>query len=324
MLESAKQPSKKPRQTVPSRCMRSSMPMPRRMRSHRTIISGRYKPLKPDAYSRGKAKYKVPPPASSQTSLPSQTGPMVRITVRRSWSVLAMNRCSTPAPRSKPSRTTYAVIIIATSQNHMKSIRRFLLRYRIRIAGIQVLSGRARAVRDLAIDEHQKQDCQHGVKAHEAEQGKQPVAGMNVFRIALAGAHESVDQPGLAANFRGHPAGGVGDIRQRQAEHDDPEQPARFIQLSSPQQERSRSHYGDEDRPQSGHDVIAVIQQRDIRGPLVLRKLIQAFDLGSTGAVNQEAQDLVDNQRIVNALMLFVRLAQDYHGRAIFSLEQAF
>src|SRR6478609_7540205 len=123
---------------------------------------------------------------------------MVRITVRRSWSVLAMNRCSTPAPRSKPSRTTYAVIITATSQNQMKSIRRFLLGYRIRIAGIQVLSVRARAVRDLAIDEHQKQDCQHGVKAHEAEQRKQPVAGMNVFRIALAGAHESVDQPVLA------------------------------------------------------------------------------------------------------------------------------
>src|SRR6476646_3051266 len=191
MLESAKQPSKKPRQTVPSRCMRSSMPMPRRMRSHRTIISGRYKPLKPDAYSRGKAKYRVPPPASSQTSLPSQTGPMVRITVRRSWSVLAMNRCRTPAPRSKPSRTTYAVIITATSQNHMKSIRRFLLGYRVRIAGIHVFSDCARAMRDLTIDQHQKQNRQHGVKSHEAEQRKQSVTGMNVFGVALTGAHES-------------------------------------------------------------------------------------------------------------------------------------
>src|SRR6478672_11503023 len=126
---------------------------------------------------------------------------MVRITVRRSWSVLAMNRCSTPAPRSKPSSTTYPVIMTATSQNHMKSIRRFLLGYRVRIAGIHVFSDCARAMCDLAIDQNEKQDCQHGVKTHEAEQRKQSVAGVNVFRIALAGAHESVNQPGLAANF---------------------------------------------------------------------------------------------------------------------------
>src|SRR6267142_6148086 len=172
---------------------------------------------------------------------------MVRITARRSWSVLAMNRCRTPAPRSNPSSTTYAVIMIATSQNQMKSIRRFLLRYRDRIAGIDGVNGCGRAMRDLAIDQNEKQDCQHGVKSHEAEQGKQSVAGMDVFRIARAGAHESIDQPGLAANFGGHPAGGVGDIRQRQAEHDDPEYPARFIQLPAPQQECSRGHYSDED-----------------------------------------------------------------------------
>src|SRR5438270_13219874 len=139
---------------------------------------------------------------------------MVRITVRRSWSVLAMNRCRMPAPRSKPSRTTYAVIMIATSQNHMKSIRRFLLRYRDRIACIDrrfMLCDRAMS--DFAIDQHQKQNRQHGVKSHEAEQRKQSIAGMNVFRVALAGAHQSIDKPGLAANFGDHPSGGIGDLR---------------------------------------------------------------------------------------------------------------
>src|SRR5579871_5871163 len=111
-----------------------------------------------------------------------------------------MNRCSTPAPRSKPSRTTYAVIITATSQNHMKSIRRFLLGYCVRLAGIHVFSDCGRAMCDLAIDQHQKQNRQHGVKSHEAKQRKQSVTGMDVFRVALAGAHKSIDKPGLAAN----------------------------------------------------------------------------------------------------------------------------
>src|SRR5947209_9796665 len=107
-----------------------------------------------------------------------------------------MNRCRMPAPRSKPSRTTYAVIMIATSQNHMKSICRFLLGYRDRIARID---GRfilcARAVSDLAMDQHQKQDRQHRIKSHEAEQRKQSVDGMNIFRVTLTGTHEYIDQP---------------------------------------------------------------------------------------------------------------------------------
>src|SRR5258708_3845737 len=133
----------------------------------------------------------------SQTSLPSQTGPMVRITVRRSWSVLAMYRCNTPAPRSKPSRTTYAVIMIATSQNQMKSMGRFLLRYGDRIAGINggFMLG-TRAMRDLAVHQHQKQNRQHGIESHEAEQGKQSVAGMHILGITRWRAHESKNQPG--------------------------------------------------------------------------------------------------------------------------------
>src|SRR6185437_8757686 len=134
-----------------------------------------------------------------------------------------MNRCRIPAPRSKPSRTTYAVIMIATSQNHMKSIRRILLRYRDRIACIDVLSVCARAVSDLTSDQHQKQDRQHGVKSHEAEQRKQSAACMDVFRVALSRAHESINQPGLPANFSRHPSRRVGNVWERKVKHDDPE-----------------------------------------------------------------------------------------------------
>src|SRR6478672_11101353 len=123
---------------------------------------------------------------------------MVRITVRRSWSVLAMIRCRTPAPRSKPSSTTYAVIITATSQNQMKSMMRYLLHRRDRIpCRDRAFRSRRRAMRDLAVYQHQKQNGQHGVQPHETDQSEQAVAGMNIFRIAFRGAHEAIDQPGL-------------------------------------------------------------------------------------------------------------------------------
>ncbi len=56
------------------------------------------------AYTFGKAAKMAPPPSRSQTSLPSQTGAMALMTVRRSVSSFATQVCSMPTPRSKPSR----------------------------------------------------------------------------------------------------------------------------------------------------------------------------------------------------------------------------
>ena len=44
------------------------------------------------------------PATISHTSLPSQYGPMLLMATRRSRSVLPTTPCSTPTPRSKPSR----------------------------------------------------------------------------------------------------------------------------------------------------------------------------------------------------------------------------
>src|SRR5512142_2109196 len=116
-----------------------------------------------------------------------------------------MIRCRTPAPRSKPSSTTYAVIITATSQNQMKSMIRYLLRHRDRIT-CRDCAFRAgdRTMRDLTIHQDQKQNGQHGVQTHEADQSEQAVSGMNIFRIAFGSAHESVDQPWLPPYFSRH------------------------------------------------------------------------------------------------------------------------
>src|SRR5690242_3513244 len=105
---------------------------------------------------------------------------MVRITILRSWSVFAISRCSMPAPRSNPSSTTYAVIIMATSQNQVKSMF-ILLDGGDGYSAVDIGAGGHWAVGDLTIDQNQEKDCQHGVEPHKAEQREQAVSGMHVF-----------------------------------------------------------------------------------------------------------------------------------------------
>ena len=45
------------------------------------------------------------PPTISQTSLPSQMGPIELTAIRRSDSVFPTKECSIPTPKSKPSST---------------------------------------------------------------------------------------------------------------------------------------------------------------------------------------------------------------------------
>ena len=60
----------------------------------------------------------MPAPATiSQTSFPSQNGPMVLMATRRSTSVLPTTACKAPTPRSKPSRTKNPVQKMARTEN---------------------------------------------------------------------------------------------------------------------------------------------------------------------------------------------------------------
>lgn len=56
------------------------------------------------AYHSGKAAKVAPPAVSSQTSLPSQTGPIVLIRTRFSVRSRASSLVRMPTPKSKPSR----------------------------------------------------------------------------------------------------------------------------------------------------------------------------------------------------------------------------
>ena len=74
------------------------------------------------------------------------------------------------------------------------------------------------ALGQFALHEEEEEHAQQRVEAHEAQQGEERVAAGDARRVAVGGAHEAIDQPGLAAQFRRHPAGGVGDEGEREAE----------------------------------------------------------------------------------------------------------
>src|SRR5579863_6341781 len=93
---------------------------------------------------------------------------------RRAWrsdSFRARKRWSTPAPRSKPSRTTYATIMTATSQNQMNPIFLLLSLAVLRSGRVDGLSGGVhfRSVMDFAVHQYCEQKSQQGVKSHETQ-----------------------------------------------------------------------------------------------------------------------------------------------------------
>ena len=69
------------------------------------------------AYQPGKAAKITAPATISHTSLPSQTGPIVLTSTRRSRSLRPMNECSMPTPKSNPSSTKKPTQKMATMTN---------------------------------------------------------------------------------------------------------------------------------------------------------------------------------------------------------------
>src|ERR1035441_18681 len=114
-----------------------------------------------------------------------------------------------PAPRSKPSRTTYIAIMTATRQNQVVCMSE------PRPRGGGRFQYALRAFVDCAIDQEQEENREDGVDAHETDQGEEGIAGGDVRGDAGRCAHDAVDQPRLAAHFGGDPSGGGRDVRKR-------------------------------------------------------------------------------------------------------------
>ena len=87
--------------------LRHSRPTTRIIKDTSTRNNGRYIPENIVAYHSGNAANSAPPATISHTSLPSQTGPMVRMIVFLAAESLPMNGAKIPTPKSKPSRRKY-------------------------------------------------------------------------------------------------------------------------------------------------------------------------------------------------------------------------
>jgi hypothetical protein len=89
-----------------------------------------------------------------------------------------------------------------------------------------------------------------------------------------------------------------------------PQYPAALEQRAAPQQDRRSPHHQHEERPEARHDVVAEIQQRDVRRPLILWELVEPLHRRRRRAVDEKAQRTVDDEGVVDALMLGVRLTE--------------
>jgi hypothetical protein len=156
------------------------------------------------------------------------------------------------------------------------------------------------------LNEHDKQNREQRVHAHESQQGKQTVAAGDVFGVALRGSNQPIDYPRLASHFRRHPPGGVGNVWKRKTEQQRPQNPAGLKQLPAPEQKCSDRHNEYEIRAQSGHDVVAVKQERQGFWPLIARKLVQALHFSFRGPIDQETQDVTYHDGIVAGLALLI------------------
>src|SRR6185312_9599695 len=106
---------------------------------------------------------------------------MLLRTTARSSGVRATHFEMAPTPRSKPSNTTYATNMIATSTNQnvtmvvSSSLGRFAKRGRGRITRLRRLM--REPARDHPGHQQHERDRQQRVQPHEPEQREQPVAG---------------------------------------------------------------------------------------------------------------------------------------------------
>ncbi len=110
--------SQKSRHRWRSTWLRYSNDTPRSSRASRMTTKTGYMPLNSAPYQTGKVENITPAAAMTQTSLPSQNGPIVPVRARSSASVRASSGRRMSTPKSKPSRRKYSVKVSATSQNH--------------------------------------------------------------------------------------------------------------------------------------------------------------------------------------------------------------
>src|SRR5215813_2935343 len=104
---------------------------------------------------------------------------------------------------------------------------------------------RARAVSDLPHDQEEKENAEPEVEPAEPDQREEHGSRVHGGTAAGAGPEEAVHEPGLSAQLGGDPSCGVGDVRQRKRDHEDPQHEPMALEPSLPGEhhaDRSEEH----------------------------------------------------------------------------------
>src|SRR5690348_3145962 len=94
---------------------------------------------------------------------------------------------------------------------------------------------------DLVRDEEQEENAEHEIKTCKPDQREERVAGVNVRARALCRSQETVNEPWLSSELRGHPSGRRRDVRKWKREHQHPERGPRRLESSAPLEELRKS-----------------------------------------------------------------------------------
>ena len=90
-------------------------------------------------------------------------------------------------------------------------------------------------------------------------------------------AHQMINNPRLASDFGGEPAELVGDLRAEHGEHQNPQQPAPFVQRAVAEIKKSQGRDGNHGEADAHHAVEKQERRRD-RRTVFRGEIIQADD----------------------------------------------
>ncbi len=139
----------------------------------------------------------------------------------------------------------------------------------------------------LAHHQHYVEEAHDQIHPREPYEREEHATRGDEGRYTFRGAEEPVGEPGLAAELGREPSCCVGDKREGYGEHQDPEHPTRSVKAAPPKQEGRHHHDGYEDGSQADHDMVAVVEERDVIRPVLLGEGLEALHLGVPVLVDQ-------------------------------------
>src|SRR3954451_10442236 len=251
-----------PRQRADATFSPNSNEAPRAISATSTSSSARYRPENSVAYQAGKAANIAAPATISQTSLPSQNGPIAFRAVWRSRSSRPTIVCSMPTPKSKPSRTKNPVQKKATTMNQKVSSDMSVGQGGDGLARLGLVG---QAAPGVAEHQHELRDTERDVQEREDDEADHDLGRADRRRDAVRGLHQPLHDPRLAAVLGQHPARRVHDERGEHRPDGGAQEPLGRRELAPVHQPRAPQRQCRDHGGEVGHHAHRPVLDEDVR-----------------------------------------------------------